>query len=166
MFTYKKNKSNHKTSSLDQLQNCADFADYILLNLESGHSLEHSFFQGATQFDAGTLKCSVLKIYTSRHSGLSFTDSISDFLKNHRENDAFHEILENLKLSLKLGSPLIPILNHLSYHFRLLATTQLEELGNRAPVKMIFPLVIFIFPVILILLSAGAIENLLQTFYF
>ena len=100
------------------------------------------------------------------HIGLSFGEAVNHTLADDEPELVLRDILENLSLSLKLGSPLIQILNHLSFHFRLMATCRLEELANEAPVKMIFPLVIFIFPVIFILLGSGAIESLVRSFNF
>lgn len=154
-----------QTPSIAQWQMGADFIDYILLNLDSGQNIESSFFQGAQHLPEGKLLSSIVTLQNFRRIGFSFSETIEQFLTQPQDDLALKDILENIQLSLKLGTPLSPILTHLSFHFRLLATSRLEELGNEAPVKMIFPLVLFIFPVILILLSAGAIENLLKSFY-
>ena len=144
----------------------ADFIDFILLNLDAGLNIEHSYFQSSQNLEVGELKKNTQKILTLCAIGFSFGESIEIVVKENNISSVFKEILENLSLSLKLGSPLAPILNHLALHFRLLATSRLEEIASEAPIKMIFPLVIFIFPVIFILLGSGAIENLIRSFNF
>jgi len=156
----------NKIISIYQLQKGADFVDFILLNLEAGSNLEQSFIHAVSNLEGSLLKQSAQKILTHCQIGLSFGESINHILTLEETELVLKEILENLSLSLKLGSPLIQILNHLSFHFRLVATSRLEELAHEAPVKMIFPLVIFIFPVIFILLGAGALENLVRSFNF
>lgn len=165
LLKIKKNFSSQKIS-IQELQKCADFIDFILLNLEAGANIEQSFFHAVHNMETGLLKQNSQKILTLCQIGFSFGEAINHFLLEKKTNSVLTELLENLSLSLKLGSPLIQVLNHLGIHFRLIAATRLEELANEAPVKMIFPLVIFIFPVIFILLASGAIENLVRSFNF
>jgi tight adherence protein C len=144
----------------------ADFIDFMLLNLEAGSNIEHAFFQASSNLEPGLLKKQTQKVIALSNIGLSFGEAMEAVLKEEQLLFVFKELLENLTLSLKLGSPLAQILNHLSLHFRLLATSRLEEVAAEAPVKMIFPLVLFIFPVIFILLGSGAIQKLIQALNF
>lgn len=157
---------NKQKANIQQLQEGADFVDFILLNLEAGANIEQSFFSALNNLEKSPLKQNAQKIWTLCQIGLSFGEAINHMMTSEMSDLVLREILEKLSLSLKLGSPLIQILNHLSFHFRLLATSRLEELASEAPVKMIFPLVVFIFPVIFLLLGAGAIENLMSSFNF
>ncbi|MES2615766.1 MAG: type II secretion system F family protein [Bdellovibrionota bacterium] len=166
---FKKNLLNRKVQSqisIKQLQECADFIDFILLNLEAGSNIEQSFLHASNNLHPGALKQGAQKILTLCQLGFSFGESLKQILQEKDCELVLRELLENLSLSLKLGSPLIQVLNHLGIHFRLIASSRLEELANEAPIKMIFPLVIFIFPVIFILLASGAIENLVRSFNF
>jgi tight adherence protein C len=157
---------NKNNLNIKNLQEGADFLDFILLNLEAGANIQQSFFQAAQNLDSGVFKKQAQKINGFCQIGFSFAESLHSGLQNESINPVLKEILENLALSLKLGTPLIQILSHLSFHFRVTASSRLEEIGNKAPVKMIFPLVLFIFPAIFILLGSGAIESLLHSFNF
>ncbi len=106
------------------------------------------------------------KVLALCNMGYSFRESLQQISAIPVTNMIFKEISINLSLSLKLGSPLVTILSHLGNHFRLSACTRLEEIASEAPIKMIFPLVLFIFPVIFILLGAPALENLIVSFQF
>ncbi len=134
--------------------------------MEAGGNIEQSFQQATKNLENGALKDESQKILTLCQIGFSFGESINYILTNRECSSALKEILENLSLSLKLGSPIIQILNHLGHHFRFIAISRLEELANEAPVKMIFPLVFLIFPIIFILLGSHAIENLIRSFNF
>ena len=136
------------------------------MNLESGLNVEHAFRQALMNLESGRLKSQGGKILSLCGIGFSFGQALKKSLSQFQFDQTLVEILENILLALKLGSPLIKILQHLSFHFRIQASSRLEVLANEAPIKMIFPLVIFIFPVIFILLGSGAIENLIRSFHF
>jgi tight adherence protein C len=76
------------------------------------------------------------------------------------------KIIENMIISLKLGTSLQKNLTELSKNMRTQANLKLDEITAQAPVKMVFPLVFFIFPVIFILLSSGSIQDLIRSLRF
>lgn len=162
----KDNQKNLKRnqSKIRDYQEAAEFLDFVLLNLESGTNLEKAFFQGSQNLESTSLKLKTQKMKRICQLGFSFGQSIEILLKDSQNDSVLKDILENISLNLRLGSSIRVTLQHLSLNFRMMAITRLEELANEAPIKMIFPLVIFIFPVIFILLGAGAIENLVHSF--
>lgn len=163
---FSKNLHLKQKTSILQLQEAADFVDFILLNLEAGINIEQSFFQAANNLEKGELKKGAEKMLALCRIGFSFGEALNFVLNTKNFDASLKELLENLSLSMKLGSPLVKVLHQQGLHFRLIAAARLEELANEAPVKMIFPLVLFIFPVIFILLASGAIENLVRSFHF
>lgn len=64
----------------------------------------------------------------------------------------FNSVVAALIQADKMGSSLAPVLSNLSDDLRVKRFQQAEKLAMEAPVKMIFPLVIFIFPVVFIIL--------------
>lgn len=134
-----------------------------MLYLEAGAHVEHAFFESSKHLKWRSQQEIINKIFSSCKLGFSFRESLEIELKRQNENSFLREIIETINLSLKMGTPLVKTLSHLSFYFRMTAITRLEELAGEAPIKMILPLVLFIFPVIFILLGAGAVENLIKS---
>jgi tight adherence protein C len=147
------------------LHAAADFIDIMLLHLEAGINIYHSFGHAA--------HCSLdenIKKYANetllRYSiGCSFIESLQHPI-GHKNNQIYDEISENIILSLQLGTSLKANLSELSMGMRIRANLRLEEIISQAPVKMVFPLVFFIFPVIFILLGSGSIQDLIRSLSF
>jgi tight adherence protein C len=154
-----------KNSHIKSLREGAELIDYMILSLESGSNIQSAFFQASQNLNSCEIKENCNKIQTLCLLGMSFRQAIQRSLTEN-ENTVFKEILENIDISLQFGSPIMQILNYLSMHLRCTALARFEELAAQAPIKMIFPLVIFIFPVIFILLGAGALKDLMDSLNF
>ncbi len=153
-------------SSLHELEEAADFLDLLVLGLESGGSLKNSFDMALFQIPKNKLREEGLKVLFYCDSGMSFREAAFQCSQDQCSHVPFKEILEKLTLSLRLGTPILQNMTFMASHFRQQALTRLEELAQTVPVKMIFPLVFFLFPVIFILLGAGAINDFFQSFSF
>lgn len=144
-------------------QCAADFIDHLILQLESGLSVERSFEQALEQARGDTLFLPAQEVLSLARLGYSFSQSVRCVLNYPQLSKDIYgplrDILEKIELSLSLGTPLLAMLEHLSTHFRLLANLRLEEWTQEVPIKMIFPLVFFIFPVIFILVGAQPVAN-------
>lgn len=157
--------SSQNRKQIKSFKEGSEFIDYMILNLESGANIQTAFFQAAQNLPPCQIKQECYELMTSCQLGMSFRQTLEACLVEKRD-PVFKEIIENIHISLQFGSPIMQILTYLSMHLRLAALTRLEELAARASIKMIFPLVIFIFPVIFILLGAGALKDLIESLHF
>lgn len=135
-----------------------EFLDYTAICLESGHNIQQSFLMSSANLPSGIFQNNcfeVIKFYELGHSfghslHLAGTLPLSAVAQN---------VFENLSISLKFGTKISKVLTQLSAQLRLNMASKLEELAYEAPIKMIFPLVIFIFPVIFMLFGTKTFLN-------
>lgn len=139
-----------------------EFIEYMNICLQAGHNTQHAFFLACTNLTKGKFKNDCVEVLKFFEIGHSFGNSLQLASQKNISSSA-KEIFENLHMSLKLGTKVTKTLKQLSLQIRLNTMSQLETIAHEAPVKMIFPLVIFIFPVIFILLGTKAFINFIQS---
>jgi len=154
-----------KIPYVSTLNAAAEFIDIIILYLDSGNNIYQSFTQAAKFCLNIQLKKNATKTLIIYSMGCSLKESLQLSL-NKDNNPFYNEIIEGILLSLKLGTPLKENLLQMSLSMRIRSKLSLEETMSKAPVKMIFPLVFFIFPVIFILLGSGFIQDFISTMGF
>lgn len=149
----KTNKNNIKN-----YHDAVEFVDYMILSLDSGHNIQQAFFLSTLHLSQGTFQhdCfEVLKLYELGHSfGHALAASIELPL-----SPISRDIFENLMIGMRYGVSVATTLSRLSAQVKLNLMSKLEELAHEAPIKMIFPLVIFIFPVLFILFGTKTFVN-------
>lgn len=159
LFSYKFKKNN---GSIFEIYSIIDFIDTIILYLEAGHNIYQSFSYASNFSNNKNIKKYSLEVLAKYSTGCSLIESLQSSINN--KNEIFYnEVVEKIILSLQLGTSLKKNLSDLSASLNSRADFDLEEVISRAPVKMIFPLVFFIFPVIFILLSSGFIQDLIKS---
>lgn len=163
--TSKKFNLNRTNFSLKQYYATCDFIDLLLLNLDSGQNLQQAFQLSSNFTLDENLRHSTSRILFHYKLGTPFTTCLCDSL-NKQNNPYFTELLETILISLQLGTPTQKALAELSKTLRIHAILKMEEYASAAAVKMVFPLVLFIFPVIFILLGSGSIQDLILSLRF
>ena len=167
-FKFAKRNLTFKYFQTNQIINqhaAADFLDIILLNLESGKNIYQSFEKAALFTLNENIKKCADEVLTRYSVGSTFSASLQN--STYKSNNPFYnEMIENMLLSIQLGTSLEKNLFELSKNMRSQANLKLEEVATQAPVKMVFPLVFFIFPVIFILLGSGSIQDLIRSLRF
>lgn len=129
-----------------------EFIDYLILSLEAGHNIQKSFFWSTMNISPGHFQNDCFEVLKCYQLGHSFAHSLVMF-SNVNFSEVAVSIFENLVIGMRYGSSMTETLSRLSAQLKLTLMSKLEELAHEAPVKMIFPLVIFIFPVLFILLG-------------
>ena len=66
--------------------------------------------------------------------------------------------------SEKYGTPVKNVMNVQSKQLRLTRRQRAQEKAAKAPVKMLLPMVVFIFPVVFIILMGPTVINLIDEF--
>jgi tight adherence protein C len=162
-FKYK--KISVKKNSIRDLYSCADFLDNMLLYLEAGFDAFHAFEHAAAFTNCPSIKKFAFETMQIYNTGCSFNNALN-YCINNNKNFYFNEIIEHIQLSLKLGTSLKLTLTELSHFMKFRCNLKTEEIIAQFPVKMIFPLVFFIFPVIFIILGSSSIQDLLRSLRF
>jgi len=151
-----------KKYSLKNYQNAIEFIEYLSLSLESGHNIQDAFLLSTTYIEEGFFYAQCIEVIKSYQLGISFSQSLLKASKSAKCNIA-SEVFENIYTSLKMGTQLTTMIKEMSAQLRLKSIASLEEMAHEAPIKMIFPLVIFIFPVLFILLGTKTLMNFIQS---
>ncbi len=161
-LTYSNDEKKYPSCTLHA---AADFIDIIVLHVEAGNNIYHSFELAAHCSLEDNIKKYTNETLSKYSMGCSFIESLK-YSIGHKNNQIYDEIIESIIISIQLGTSLKANLSQLSMNMRIRANLKLEEVVSQAPVKMIFPLVFFIFPVIFILLGSGSIQDLIRSLRF
>ncbi len=95
-----------------------------------------------------------IKLGKNRHKALSD-------MALRVENKHLTSVVTSIVQSMQTGTSLAPTLRVLSDEFRVQRTQVAEEMGARAPVKMLFPMLFFIFPSLFIIIFGPIVLRLL-----
>ncbi|KAB8033213.1 type II secretion system F family protein [Fluviispira multicolorata] len=139
-----------------------DFVDTLILNLQAGLPIFTSFERASHSISDKKLKEKCKFVLKKYYLGSSFFEATQAAIQPNLHDD-LSEVFENISLSLKLGTSLTDNLTQVSCQLKAKTNSELEKLASEASVKMIFPLVFFIFPVIFILLGSASIEDFIKT---
>ncbi|OGS23937.1 MAG: hypothetical protein A2297_06625 [Elusimicrobia bacterium RIFOXYB2_FULL_48_7] len=77
------------------------------------------------------------------------------------DNKYFSSVISSITQALKTGTPVSATLKMLSEQFRSERSIMAEKLGSQAPVKMMIPLILLIFPTIFIVIFAPIVLSFL-----
>ncbi len=149
-------------SRVQEQMEMADFCDFLALSLEAGNNL------GVAFLSAHMVLTSAVGVAFARgvKSQLACGVSVSAALQRAatRENyEVATELSSALNLATSVGSGLAFAARKYAQDLRSRASSTLEERAARMPVLMLFPLAIFILPVVCVLLTAGAVAEFLRT---
>lgn len=161
----RKNAARH-VGDIYRSQQLIEFIDYMIMGLEIGNNLNISFQYAAENISCRHMREEAHSVLSYNHLGMSFSDALVFASTQRNMSVPFQELVDAISLSTRYGSPLLEGLIQLNSQLRSRVILRLEELASEAPVKMIFPLVFFVFPVIFILLGAGALRNLADSLRF
>jgi len=137
-----------------------DFLDLLALTLQSGQNLEQAL-RALTQNPQNILEKMLNQELKNLHWGVSL-DEVLKKLKTSIKISSFQQFLATIQRSRKLGVSLSETLVIQSDLIRQRRRQHAEELARTASIKISLPLVLFIFPALLILYLGPGILMLLQ----
>ncbi|WGL60200.1 type II secretion system F family protein [Pigmentibacter sp. JX0631] len=151
--------------SLNEYYTTIDFIDLLVLNLEAGQNLYKSFQNACYCITNDDLNKVTNEILLRYHLGTPFPTCLKEAY-NKSLSPFFLETIETILISQQLGTPIQKALLELSRTLQSHAILTAEAFAAKAAVKMVFPLVLFIFPVIFVLLGSGSIQDLIISLHF
>jgi tight adherence protein C len=130
------------------------FVDQLAIAIEAGMSLDAAltYLQDATD---GPLADELNRIMTELRVGSSRKAALKSFADRVGSDNA-SAFVNAVLASDQLGSPLADILRAQAADFRHRRQMNAEERAQKAPVKMLFPIAIFILPVMFVVILAPA----------
>jgi len=121
------------------------YLDIITLCVEAGLNLSGAFEQAMRRGPAGALRDEIARILRDVRAGKSRTDALRTFAERMNE-PAVGSLVSALIQAESMGMNIGPILRAQAEQRRTERFTRAEKLAMEAPVKMLFPLIAFIFP--------------------
>jgi tight adherence protein C len=157
----KKQKPRHPPESIQALYDLAELIDFLVLCLDAGYTVPLAYAEATRNLHQCAVKEAALKVCTHYFLGCSFNQALQRSSTDGRLS-SFDQFLESLQMAMRMGSNLVAPLEAMTDNIRNKANSTIEELAGKAPVKMLFPLVFFIFPVIFVLLGSSVVLDLIS----
>lgn len=142
IITIKQKLQKHKK----QMQRDFPFMlDLLCLSLESGHGLQQALLLCGTELPMGLLRNHLIKVQEAMRAGLTREEAFQQFATQVGLDEA-QAFVAALQQSIELGGRLAPMLKQQSQQRRQERFLRAEKQALEAPVKMLMPLVLCIFP--------------------
>lgn len=119
--------------------------DLVCLSIEAGHGVHQALFMCSAELPQGILKQQLLLVQESMRAGLSREQAFKAFTERVALAEA-HAFVAALQQSIELGGRLAPVLKQQAQQRRQERFLRAEKQALEAPVKMLLPLVLCIFP--------------------
>ncbi|MGB2993128.1 MAG: type II secretion system F family protein [Paenisporosarcina sp.] len=138
-----------------------DFFDMVNLSIEAGMGLDASILKVCNQ-TKGALSEEFLQTLDDMKLGKSRREAYAD-LRSRVPVHQFQSIITSLIQADILGVGMAKVIRSLTVRIREQRTQLAREKAMKAPVKMVFPMLLFIFPAIFIVMLGPMIIYLIQS---
>jgi Flp pilus assembly protein TadB len=138
-----------------------DFLDLLTLALEAGLSPDSGMKQVAEKFRSGILSLETSRMLAEVGFGARRHAAWKD-MAARLGNPELSEVMAALVQADTMGVGMSQALKGLASQMRARRRSRVEELAHSAPVKLLFPLVFFVFPAVLIVLLGPVFLQLLE----
>ena len=139
-----------------------ELIDLIVVSVESGLGLTGSI-RFATERMQGPLGDEMKLLLHEQHMGLAADESLRSLLERC-ETDGIRSFVRAILQGEQLGVSIGTIMRNLAVEMRKKRRQAAEERAQKAPVKVLFPLVFLIFPSIFVVILGPAIFPILEIF--
>jgi tight adherence protein C len=139
-----------------------ELVDLLVVTVEAGTGFAGSL-QIASERFVGPLGDELRLVMQEQAMGLPTDQALANLLER-AETDAMRSFVRSIRQGESLGVSIGQIMRNLALEMRKRRRASAEERAQKAPIKILFPLVGLIFPAIFIVLLAPAVLNFMQTF--
>lgn len=137
-----------------------DMLDLLSLGVEGGLSVDASFAQVGGKIKEGEIADEIGRMQGEIRFGARRHQAWREMAARTGNSD-LREVMEALVQADALGTGLAQSIKGLAGQMRVRRRQQVEELAHKAPVKMLFPLVLCIFPAVFLILLGPVLLQLL-----
>ncbi|MEW8419561.1 MAG: type II secretion system F family protein [Candidatus Thiodiazotropha endolucinida] len=138
------------------------YLDIIILAVESGTNFTGGLQQAINKASAGPLRQEFSRVLRDIRAGKPRSDSLRD-LGDRVDTESIRNVVSSIIQAEKTGSSLGPVLKAQADQLRSTRFQKAEKLAMEAPVKLLGPLVMFIFPntflIIIFVILSSAIQK-------
>jgi len=153
-------KSKIKTRNFLILRDLPDMIDLLTLCIEAGLDFNAGLRKIVEKGKHGPLKEEFKKLEKDIHLGLSRIHALRN-MANRVEVEELNSLVIVIVQAIKMGSSIGPILREQSRQLRIRRSQLAEKLASEAPIKMLAPLIICIFPTVFIILFVPIVLQML-----
>lgn len=121
------------------------FLDIITLSVESGTNLTNGINQAVLKAPVGPLRDELGRFLRDVRAGKPRSEALRD-LADRAESDGLNNVVSSMIQAEKTGASLGPVLRAQADQLRSARFIKAEKLAMEAPVKLLGPLIMFIFP--------------------
>lgn len=145
------------------LRELPDILDLLTVSLEAGLGFDAALSKLVTKMD-GVLSSELLRCLEEIRLGKTRRDALNG-VRSRIVCTELNMLISSILQAEKLGIGMVQVLRTQSGEVREQRKRRAEEQAMKAPVKMMFPLVLFIFPSLFIVVLGPAVIQFLQTFH-
>jgi tight adherence protein C len=139
-----------------------ELIDLLVVTVEAGLGFSGSLRVAAERF-RGALGEELRLTLQEQNMGLSTEEALRNLLARC-ETPAMRSFVRSIIQGETLGVSIGQIMRNLAIEMRKRRRAHAEERAQRAPIKLLFPLIFFIFPAMFVILLAPAVFSLLKAF--
>lgn len=140
----------------------SDFIDLLAVSMEAGLGFDQALSKVVSK-KYGVLADEFQRCLEELRLGKTRRESLAG-VRERLQVDDIQMLIGNIIQAEQLGIGMVQILRIQSEEVRIRRKQRAEEKAMKAPIKMLFPLVIFIFPCIFIILLGPVLLQLMETF--
>ena len=144
-------RDRHKSRSIEIFRSLPGYLDMITLCCQAGLGLTSAIAQSVDKGPKGALHSELDRMLRDMRAGMSRSDSLRA-MAERTDNENIKSLVSNLIQAESLGASIANTLADIAEQRRTERFQKAEKLAMEAPVKMIGPLVLFIFPVTFIII--------------
>jgi tight adherence protein C len=139
-----------------------DALDLMVIAMEAGVSFDGAIQVVAEHLD-GPLGNELLRTLTEMELGLSRREALQN-LKKRTEVPELNHVIISLLQADSLGMPVGRVLRAQASEMRLKRKQWAREKAGKLPIKILFPLVLFIFPPVMVVIMGPAFADIAKIF--
>jgi tight adherence protein C len=159
-MTIVQNRSRRRLAEIDR--QLPELIDLLVVTVEAGLGFSGSIRVAAERL-RGALGEELRLTLQEQNMGLSTDESLRNLLARS-ETPAMRSFVRSIIQGETLGVSIGQIMRNLAVEMRKRRRQQAEERAQRAPIKILFPLIFMIFPAIFVILLAPAIFSAIDAF--
>src|SRR5262249_7025320 len=159
-MTYLTRRARQRTERIER--ELPEMIDLLVVTLEAGLSFLASLHLAATRL-RGPLGEELRLALHEQRLGLTANDALNGMLRR-AETPALRTFVRSVIQGETLGVSTGQIMRNLAVEMRKTRRAKAEERAQKAPVKMLFPLIFLIFPAMFIVLLGPAVYSLSKIF--
>ncbi len=136
--------------------------DLLVLSMRAGLNYSTSLGQAISNLPDGPVKDEFGKLLREIRAGKIRRDALTDLAKRMNIK-SIHNFVAALNQAEETGGEIVDVLTLQAEQRRVERFNEAEAAANKAPVKMLLPLVLFLFPIIFMLIAFVLVVKMAET---